>query len=306
MSYIHEPEIEEEEDNGYSIPKILVAVLLLVLIGAVGYIVYQTSAIKGHFNRYEAEKQAIENNLEAMKLKYELAIEENGDLSGDLTRERDRIIRFRDSVKRLKESDFKNVEEYNKAIAALKNKSAVGFDAPKISENKAIPTQTNVENNATNSNQSDTKVTSATIEVAKENTNTLDSKPEPAATAVSTVTGPQTFERVEIPPTFPGCTGDVVQKKACFNQKVKGVIAKKFDPNVASEAGVSSGTQKVMVNFTIDKFGNVTNIKARGTHPKIEAEAIKAAKSLPKMTAARQNGAPVDVVFSVPISFMVE
>lgn len=305
MSYIHEPEIEEEEDKGYSIPKILVAVLLLVLIGAVGYIVYQTSAIKGHFNRYEAEKQAIENNLEAMKLKYELAIEENGDLSGDLTRERDRIIRFSDSVKRLKESDFKNVEEYNKAIAALKNKSAIDFETPKISENKANPTQTN-ENNATNSNQSDSKVTSATIEVAKENANTLDTKPEPAATAVSTVTGSQTFEKVEIPPTFPGCTGDVVQKKACFNQKVKGLIAKKFDPNVASEAGISSGTQKVVIYFTIDKFGNVTNIKAKGAHPKIEAEAIKATKSLPKMTAARQNGAPVDVVFSVPISFMVE
>lgn len=66
---------------------------------------------------------------------------------------------------------------------------------------------------------------------------------------------------------------------------------------MASDLNLSSGTQRIMVNFTMDKFGNVSNITTKGSHPKMEEEAVKAAISLPKMTAARHNGVPVDVVF---------
>jgi flagellar basal body-associated protein FliL len=99
MSYIYEPEIEEE-DEGYSIPKILVAVLLLILLGVGGYVMWQSNSIKKKFQSLESQKKEVENELDEMILKYNLAIDDNGSLSGELSEERDRIIRFRDSIKK--------------------------------------------------------------------------------------------------------------------------------------------------------------------------------------------------------------
>jgi|GEM_PF-2156358 protein TonB len=313
MSYIYEPEIEEE-DEGYSIPKILVAVLLLILLGVGGYVVWQSNTIKKKFQSLESQKKEVENELDEMILKYNLAIDDNGSLSGELSEERDRIIRFRDSIKKIKGNENISIEDYNKAIKSLKDNSALVFDEPSkktTTDNtqSTNPTKTDenkveLKNPVATETKTDPVVAKDEVKdnpVSKTETSTVESK-----TVSSTDTEVKSFERVEIPPTYPGCTGDVVQKKACFNQKVRSALVKKFDPTLASDLNLSSGTQRIMVNFTVDKFGNVTNITAKGSHPKMEAEAVKAAKSLPKMTAARQNGVPVDVVFNVPITFVVE
>jgi protein TonB len=313
MSYIYEPEIEEE-DEGYSIPKILVAVLLLILLGVGGYVVWQSNTIKKKFQSLESQKKEVENELDEMILKYNLAIDDNGSLSGELSEERDRIIRFRDSIKKIKGNENISIEDYNKAIKSLKDNCALVFDEPSkktTTDNtqSTNPTKTDenkveLKNPVATETKTDPVVAKDEVKdnpVSKTETSTVESK-----TVSSTDTEVKSFERVEIPPTYPGCTGDVVQKKACFNQKVRSALVKKFDPTLASDLNLSSGTQRIMVNFTVDKFGNVTNITAKGSHPKMEAEAVKAAKSLPKMTAARQNGVPVDVVFNVPITFVVE
>ncbi|MCC7521950.1 MAG: hypothetical protein IT220_09985, partial [Flavobacteriaceae bacterium] len=129
MSYIYEPEIEEE-DEGYSIPKILVAVLLLILLGVGGYVMWQSNTIKKKFQSLESQKKEVENELDEMILKYNLAIDDNGSLSGELSEERDRIIRFRDSIKKIKGNENISIEDYNKAIKSLKDNSALVFDEP--------------------------------------------------------------------------------------------------------------------------------------------------------------------------------
>lgn len=313
MSYIYEPEIEEE-DEGYSIPKILVAVLLLILLGVGGYVMWQSNSIKKKFQSLESQKKEVENELDEMILKYNLAIDDNGSLSGELSEERDRIIRFRDSIKKIKGNENISIEDYNKAIKSLKDNSALVFDEP----SKKTTTDNTQSTNPTKTDENKVELKNPVVtetktdpvvakDEVKENTSVkTESTTEESKAVTSTDTGVKSFERVEIPPTYPGCTGDVVQKKACFNQKVRSALVKKFDPSLASDLNLSSGTQRIMVNFTVDKFGNVTNITAKGSHPKMEAEAVKAAKSLPKMTAARQNGVPVDVVFNVPITFVVE
>jgi len=315
MSYIYEPEIEEE-DEGYSIPKILVAFLLLILLGVGGYVMWQSNSIKKKFQSLESQKKEVENELDEMILKYNLAIDDNGSLSGELSEERDRIIRFRDSIKKIKGNENISIEDYNKAIKSLKDNSALVFDEPikktstsgaentSSSASKADETKVELKNPIAIETKTDPVAGKDEVKdnaTVKTDNSTVDTK-----TVSTAETSIKSIERVEIPPTYPGCTGDVVQKKACFNQKVKSALVKKFDPNLASDLNLSSGTQRIMINFTVDKFGNVTNITAKGPHPKMEAEAIKAAKSLPKMTAARQNGVPVDVVFNVPITFVVE
>jgi hypothetical protein len=287
MSYIYEPEIEEE-DEGYSIPKILVAVLLLILLGVGGYVVWQSNTIKKKFQSLESQKKEVENELDEMILKYNLAIDDNGSLSGELSEERDRIIRFRDSIKKIKGNENISIEDYNKAIKSLKDNSALVFDEPSkktTTDNtqSTNPTKTDenkveLKNPVATETKTDPVVAKDEVKdnpVSKTETSTVESK-----TVSSTDTEVKSFERVEIPPTYPGCTGDVVQKKACFNQKVRSALVKKFDPTLASDLNLSSGTQRIMVNFTVDKFGNVTNITAKGSHPKMEAEAVKAAKSL--------------------------
>ncbi len=129
MSYIYEPQIEEEDD-GYSIPKILVAVLLLVLIGAGIYIYYQQKKLKTSVTYLLDSKKQVEKELNEMIEKYNLAIEDNSDLEGDLKDERDNIIRFRDSIKRLGKDDFGELSNYQKSLSKFRESSAIQFDNP--------------------------------------------------------------------------------------------------------------------------------------------------------------------------------
>lgn len=304
MNNVYEPEIEEEDD-GYSIPKILVAVLLLLLIGVGIYTVIQSKTIKSKIQTIETQKKTIEKELEEMALKYNLAIDDNGLLSTELKAERDRILRVSDSIKRLKGTEV-NIDEYNKLLKSLKDNSSIDFSdkkESKVVENKQVQEVASQDNKTVS-----IPATTTTQQVTPSDTKkeVVAEQPKTETTVASTNVGPQSFERVEVPATYPGCTGDVTQKKACFNANVKKLLASKFDPNLPGELNLPSGNQRVNVSFTVDKFGNVGNIKAKGPHPKMEAEAIKAAKSLPKMTPARQNGAPVDMTFTVPITLVVE
>jgi TonB family protein len=305
MADFYDPQIEENDDDGYSIPKILVAVLLLVLVGAGGFIMVQNKKVKAMFQTFEQQKKSIESDLDQMVLKYNLAIEDNGSLSNELKTERDKIIRFRDSIKKIKGNENSiSIEEYNNALKKLKESSSIVFDDSKksstINPEKIEPSKQTVNEVATPSNSANSQ--NKQDETSKE---VVNEQPNTEATS-TVINGPQTFERVEVPPTYPGCKGDETQKKACFSAQVKKAIADKFDPELLGNLNLPSGNQRVMVTFTVNKFGNISNISATGPHKKMEAEAVKATKSLPKMSPARQNGVPVDITFKIPISFKIK
>ena len=56
----------------------------------------------------------------------------------------------------------------------------------------------------------------------------------------------------------------------------------------------------------VNTKGEVVDIKARGPHPKLEKEAQRVAKTLPKMKPGIQNHKPVGVTYTLPIVFQVE
>ncbi len=58
--------------------------------------------------------------------------------------------------------------------------------------------------------------------------------------------------------------------------------------------------------FKIDEKGNITDIRARAPHIKLEEEAIRVMKLLPKMIPGKQKGKTVAVLYSLPIAFNVE
>jgi protein TonB len=66
-----------------------------------------------------------------------------------------------------------------------------------------------------------------------------------------------------------------------------------------------NGTQgRVILTFVVERDGSLTDIKvSRSLSPGTDAEAVRALKSSPKWKPGIQNGRPVRVQYSVPVSF---
>ncbi|MGM9821530.1 MAG: TonB family protein [Muribaculaceae bacterium] len=64
-------------------------------------------------------------------------------------------------------------------------------------------------------------------------------------------------------------------------------------------------TGRVVVNFTINKEGKVTDVKVvKPVGPEVDAEAVRVVESFPDFTPGRdENGNPVSVSFTLPINF---
>lgn len=115
------------------------------------------------------------------------------------------------------------------------------------------------------------------------------------------------FAVIENVPVYPGCekAGNNAAKKKCMSDKVMKFVQKKFNTDLANDLGLE-GRQRISVQFKIDKNGNVVNVRARAPHPRLEQEAIRVVKALPKMTPGRQRGKAVGVLYALPILFQVE
>ena len=116
------------------------------------------------------------------------------------------------------------------------------------------------------------------------------------------------FAVIENVPIYPGCenAGNNDAKKKCMSEKVMKFVQKKFDNELANDLGLDAGRQRISVQFKIDRKGNVVNVRARAPHPRLEQEAIKVVKALPKMTPGKQRGKAVGVLYALPIVFQVE
>jgi protein TonB len=115
------------------------------------------------------------------------------------------------------------------------------------------------------------------------------------------------FSVIENVPIYPGCENkkNNAEKKKCMSDKVQKFVQKKFNTDLAGDLGLE-GRQRISVQFKIDKYGNVVNVRARAPHPKLEQEAVKVVKALPKMIPGKQRGKAVGVLYSLPILFQVE
>lgn len=112
---------------------------------------------------------------------------------------------------------------------------------------------------------------------------------------------------VKVLPVFPGCEKFKDKKKqfACLSKRIGLFVNKRFETDVAAENDLT-GRQRIAVTFTIDKNGEVVDVKAMAKHPELIKEAIKAVKLLPKMTPAKHDGRNVSVTYALPIIFQVD
>lgn len=114
------------------------------------------------------------------------------------------------------------------------------------------------------------------------------------------------FELIENVPVFPGCENEKGNeaKKKCTSQKITEMVHQNFNGELGKKLGLT-GINRIIVQFKIDRNGNIGEVRSRAPHPNLEQEAERVVKLLPRMTAGSQRGRPVDVVYSLPIVFDV-
>uniref|UniRef100_UPI00404A2F5A energy transducer TonB n=3 Tax=Gelidibacter sp. TaxID=2018083 RepID=UPI00404A2F5A len=112
---------------------------------------------------------------------------------------------------------------------------------------------------------------------------------------------------VEKVPIYPGCESAKTnaERKQCMSEKLALLIQKRFDKDLASELGLS-GIQRINVQFKIDTFGNVTDIKARAPRRELEKEAKRVTEKIPQMIPGKQRDKAVSVMYNLPIIFDVK
>jgi periplasmic protein TonB len=104
------------------------------------------------------------------------------------------------------------------------------------------------------------------------------------------------FDKVEIEAAFPG--GDA---------KWRQYLERNANGQVATDNGAPEGTYTTVVQFVVDKEGNISDVKAMTNHGYgMEQEAIRVIKKGPKWTPAVQNGRQVKAYRKQPITFQVQ
>ena len=107
-------------------------------------------------------------------------------------------------------------------------------------------------------------------------------------------------------PIYPGCENmDPKDAKKCTAQKIGQHVGNEFNTKLGNNLGLEN-RNRIMVKFKIDNTGNIVDVKARGPHPVLEAEAIRAVESLPKMIPGEHKGKQVAVMYGLPIIFELD
>ncbi|QJX48696.1 TonB family protein [Hymenobacter taeanensis] len=101
------------------------------------------------------------------------------------------------------------------------------------------------------------------------------------------------FFEYEKMPVFPGDQQALLQY---IGQNVR-------YPGKALRRGVQG---KVLIKFIVDTTGVVSHVRvAKGLDPLLDAEALHVVENLPRFEPGRQDGCPVPVYFTVPITFAI-
>ena len=84
-------------------------------------------------------------------------------------------------------------------------------------------------------------------------------------------------------------------------------LAESIAANITYPDNCPSFDSKVIVQFVVTKTGDIGEVKvSRSVDPVLDSIAIAAVKKLPQFIPGQQDGKPVDVWFSLPISFKSE
>lgn len=140
----------------------------------------------------------------------------------------------------------------------------------------------------------------------------------PKGKTIDTIVTPDVFTpNVEVPidvpifqleeaPVFPGCESmsNEVERKICFSESISKFVYSRFDADIASDLNLK-GENRIYTTFKVSSSGEVMDIKVSSPNKALDEEAKRVLDLLPKMKPGKQNGKPVNVLYSLPIIFEV-
>lgn len=105
--------------------------------------------------------------------------------------------------------------------------------------------------------------------------------------------------------TVPGKVYDVVEQMPCFpSGDIAMVEYLRQNIRYPAEAHKEGIEGRVIATFVVEKDGSISDIVInRSVHPLLDEEAKRVIAAMPKWTPGRQNGQPVRVKYTIPISF---
>ena len=102
------------------------------------------------------------------------------------------------------------------------------------------------------------------------------------------------YESVEQMPEFPGGMEEMMK----FLQ---------MNIQYPANAAKNNVEGRVVLQFVVKKDGQIGEVKiARSVDPELDAEALRVVKSMPNFIPGRQDGKPVAVWYTLPISFKLQ
>ena len=94
--------------------------------------------------------------------------------------------------------------------------------------------------------------------------------------------------------------------KKCMLISMHKFISENFDTTIANELNIPDGIIEIKVHFDINKRGKISNISAESEYKKLQKEAKRVFKSMPKMKMPGYiNEKPVTIPYVLPIKFPV-
>jgi hypothetical protein len=118
---------------------------------------------------------------------------------------------------------------------------------------------------------------------------------------------PHSWYSVDEKPNFVDAPKDLTDKeiKDYFNKRMSDFVTEHFNTDTTVNLGLS-GRQRVITRFTIDEYGNVKDILARGPHVSFEKEAKRVIELLPQFIPGKYDGENVEITYDLPIIFNIE
>ena len=114
------------------------------------------------------------------------------------------------------------------------------------------------------------------------------------------------FSTIEIVPTYPGCENlSNNDKRKCMNDAINKIVSRKFDMEIAENLGLK-GKHKIVIDFRIDKKGNVGEVNARASRKEVADEAVRVIEFLPQFIPGKQRGKPVRTRYSLVFNIQLE
>ena len=105
------------------------------------------------------------------------------------------------------------------------------------------------------------------------------------------------FHNIEQMPRFPGDPGDNSVLLQWLGKNTK-------YPPVAEENGIQG---RVTCTFVVEKDGSITDVRVvKSVDPSLDKEAVRVIKSMPHWLPGKQNGHPVRVKFTLPVTFKLQ